>query len=80
MSNRKGKLTVEDEQSMEQFFNNISLIEDEEKAKAEEVLDKAEEVDWPVDIIFDLTEETWQKFAEQHPDEAKILEQFVEEE
>lgn len=80
MSTRKGKLTVENEDGLEEFFDNISLIEETEKRKADEVLDKAEEIDWPVEIIFDLSDDTWQKFAERHPDEAKILENFVEEE
>lgn len=78
MGDVNGKLKVEDQESLDELFENLSLIQSEEIEKAEKVLEKAEEVDWPVEIIIDLEESTWNEYASNHPDEAKALENHLD--
>jgi len=74
----KGELYIEDRESMEEFFNNTTLITDEEKNQARKVVEDADTVNWPVEIVFEIEDDTWADFASKHPDEAKIIEQYLE--
>lgn len=73
-----GELYIEDEDSMEEFFSNTTLITEEEKAQARQVVEDADTVNWPVEIVFEIAEDTWEDFASDHPDEAKVIEQYLE--
>jgi len=76
----KGQLEIEDEKSMESFFENTSdmLITAEEKERITEVVEEADTVSWPMEIVFEIQEDTWEDFASKHPDEATIIEQHLE--
>lgn len=74
----KGELYIEDEESMEEFFSNTTLITEEEKAQARQVVEDADTVNWPVEIVFEIEDDTWAEFASNHPDEAKVIEQYLE--
>jgi hypothetical protein len=74
----KGELYIQDEESMEEFFNNMTLITEEEKDKAREVVEDADTVNWPIEIVFEIQDDTWSEFASKRPDEAKVIEQFLE--
>lgn len=74
----KGELYIEDRESMEEFFDNTTLITDEEKNQARKVVEDADTVNWPVEIVFEIEDDTWAEFASSHPDEAKIIEQYLE--
>lgn len=75
-----GELYIEDKESMEEFFNNTSLITEEEKEQARNVVEDADTVNWPVEIVFEIEDETWEEFSSEHPDEAKVIEQYLENE
>ena len=74
----KGELYIEDRESMEEFFNNTTLITDEEKEQARKVVEDADTVNWPVEIVFEIDDDTWEDFASEHPDEAKVIEQYLD--
>jgi len=74
----KGELYIQDEESMEEFFNNMTLITEEEKDKAREVVEDADTVNWPIEIVFEIQDDSWSEFASKRPDEAKVIEQFLE--
>lgn len=74
----EGELYIEDRDSMEEFFDNTTLITEEEKEQAREVVEDADTVNWPVEIVFEIDDDTWEDFASNHPDEAKVIEQYLE--
>lgn len=76
----KGQLQIENEESMKEFFENTSdlLITQEEKDRITEVVDEADTVSWPMEIVFEIQDDTWHDFASAHPDEAKVIESHLE--
>ena len=74
----EGELYIEDEESMEEFFSNTTLITEEEKDQARQVVQDADTVNWPVEIVFEIDDDTWEEFASNNPDQAKIIEQYLE--
>lgn len=74
----EGELYIDDRDSMEEFFENTTLITEEEKEQARQVVEDADTVNWPVELVFEIEDETWEDYASEHPDEAKILEQHLE--
>jgi len=76
----KGKLKIEDEESMTEFFANTSdaLITQDEKNRIAEVVQEADTVSWPMEIVFEIQEDTWEAFSNNHPDEAKVIENHLE--
>lgn len=74
----EGELYIEDRDSMEEFFSNTTLITEEEKEQARKVVEDADTVNWPVEIVFEIDDDTWEEFASDHPDEAKVIEQYLE--
>lgn len=76
----KGKLKIEDEQSMNEFFANTSnaLMDQDEKDKIASVVTDADTVSWPMEIVFEIQEDTWTQFSNNHPDEAKVIENHLE--
>jgi len=73
-----GELYIEDRESMEEFFSNTTLITDEEKQQARQVVEDADTVNWPVEVVFEIEDETWEEFSSNHPDEAKVIEQHLD--
>ena len=59
----KGELYIESRESMEDFFGTSELLTAEEKDKARKVVDEADTVNWPVEIVFEIEEDTWEEFA-----------------
>ena len=76
----KGELEVEDRESMEEFFENTSLVSEEEQEKTREVIEDADTIEWPIEIVFEIQDDTWQEYASKHPDEAAVIEDFLEQE
>ena len=74
----EGELYIEDRESMEEFFSNTTLITEEEKEQARKVVEDADTVNWPVEIVFEIDDDTWEEFASKHPDEAKVIEQYLD--
>lgn len=76
----KGQLEIQDEDSMEEFFESTSnaLITQDEKNRIREVVEEADTVSWPMEIVFEIQDDTWRTFSEHHPDEAKVIEEHLE--
>jgi len=76
----KGQLKIEDEESMKEFFANTSnaLITQEEKNRIAEVVEEADTVSWPMEIVFEIQDDTWTEFSNRHPDEAKVIENHLD--
>lgn len=76
----KGEVRIEDEESLYEFFDSTSemLITDEEKEKIRTVVDEADTVSWPMEFMFEIEDDKWSEFASRHPDEAKVMEQVLE--
>lgn len=70
----KGELTIEDAESMTAFFENTTLVSEEEQAKAEKVIEESDQVNWPIEVVLEIEEDTWEEWASKHPDEAKAIE------
>lgn len=73
-----GELYLKDEESMTEFFESTSLVTDEERQKAEEVIEDTENVNWPIEIVFEIEEDSWEEWASKHPDEAKAIEPHLD--
>lgn len=73
----QGELEVEDRESLEEFFNNTSLVSDEEREKTRQVLDDADTIEWPIEIVLEIQDDTWSEYAEKHPDEAAVIEPML---
>lgn len=76
----KGQLKIESEEAMNAFFENTSeaIITQEEKDRIKEVVEEADTVSWPMEIVFEIQDDTWEEVSNSHPDEAKVLEQHLE--
>lgn len=74
----QGELKIEDGDAMEEFFENFHLVSEDEKEKAWEVVEEADVVHWPAEIVFEVPDEKWEEYAREHPDEAKVVEQWLE--
>lgn len=76
----QGELEVEDRESLEDFFDNTSLVSDEEQEKTRKVIDEADTIEWPIEIVFEIQDDTWAEYAEEHPDEASVIEPMLKNE
>jgi L-aminopeptidase/D-esterase-like protein len=76
----KGQLKIESEEAMSEFFDSTSdaLITQEEKDRISEVVEEADTVSWPMEIVFEIQDTTWEEFSNNHPDEAKVIENHLE--
>jgi len=76
----EGKLQIENEEAMEEFFNNISteLITEKEANKVREVVEEADTVSWPMQFVFEIEDDTWEEFSRENPSDAKVIEQHLE--
>ena len=76
----KGQLKIESEEAMSEFFDSTSnaLITQEEKDRISEVVGEADTVSWPMEIVFEIQDTTWDEFSNNHPDEAKVIEQHLD--
>jgi hypothetical protein len=65
---------------MHDFFGSTSnaLLTQEEKDRITEVVEEADTVSWPMEIVLEIQDDTWQEFSNNHPDEAKVIEQQLE--